>query len=59
MAVEESQHLQLAAGFYANGLKPMLDIGVGECSSTIIVNPIFLPPAKRTKKWRPESLESA
>jgi hypothetical protein len=30
MAVQESQYLQLAEGFYANALKPMLDIGVGD-----------------------------
>ena len=30
MAVQESQHLQLAEGFYANALKPMLDICVGD-----------------------------
>ena len=52
MAVQESQHLQLAEGFYANALKPMLDIGVGDVDVFLSnhLNLVSAGVAKHTKE---------
>ena len=52
MAVQERQHLQLAAGFYANALKPTLDICVGDVFVFLSnhLNLVSTVVAKHTKR---------
>jgi hypothetical protein len=50
MVVQESQHVKLTEGFYANALKPTVDVGVGDVFLSHDCEPFSAAAAKHTKR---------